>query len=94
MNLGGHRRNEVKDYADGDPVLASRLAAGWVVPVDEPVAEVAAVAAPAKKRNSRRRTEDEVQAPSHEAVEEPVAAVEVVEAATGTDDESDASTGL
>lgn len=33
MNLGGHRRDEVKDYDDADPVLGRRLAAGLVVPV-------------------------------------------------------------
>lgn len=33
INMGGHRRGEVKEYDDTDPVLGRRLKAGTVVPV-------------------------------------------------------------
>ena len=36
MNLGGHRRGEVKDYDESDAVLLRRVKAGWLVPVGVP----------------------------------------------------------
>lgn len=55
MNLGGHRRGEVKGYDEGDPVLARRVAAGWLVPVGVPAGAKPVEAEAPKKRAPRKK---------------------------------------
>jgi hypothetical protein len=36
MNLGGHRRGEIREYDEGDPILKRRVDAGFLVLVGVP----------------------------------------------------------
>ena len=79
MNVGGHRRGEVMEYEDGDPVLERRLAAGWVVPVDgvprgtKPIPDVkpAPKKAAARKKKPVKVDAEEVPPVAEEPVAEP-----------------------
>jgi hypothetical protein len=94
MNLGGHRRGEVLEYDESDPVLVRRVAAGWLTRVDAPVGTRPVVEAekPApKKRPARKRAAAEPESgpevegePLEPEVEAEIPVVEVEESSVQT----------